>query len=158
MAAGSDDDILLAGGAEAIGHRCGVTAGGKRDLPQLFSGFGVETAEKAIRRASDEDQTAGRDHRAAKANGTGRYLLRMGAAKILHGAKRHLPANLSFRHVHRREHSPGRRAARKIRRRLNKPAIKTVRRAELVAVIAVFGSWPPGLLEGKCLGSERRRP
>lgn len=61
------------------------------------------------------------------------------SAKILHRAQRHLPANLPFRHVHGGEVAPRRRTAGKIGRRLNKAAVQAIRRAQLVAVIAVFG-------------------
>src|SRR5215469_4121570 len=140
MAAGRDDEILFAGLGHTVSHRRSVAAGGKLCFPQLLAGIGVETAEEAIRRTGNENKPARGDDGSAEADGAGRNLLRMGAAKILHRAERDLPANLSMRHVHRREHSPGWRAARKVGRRLNKSAIEAVGRPQLVAVIPVLGA------------------
>src|ERR1700704_3893661 len=62
----------------------------------------------------------------------------MGAAEILHGTERNLPANLAFVHGDRGEQSPGRRTARQIRWRLQEAAKHAVGRAGLVAVVAIF--------------------
>src|SRR5215472_364358 len=139
MAAGRDDEILFVGGRRTVSHRRSVAAGGKLCFPQLLPGIGVEAAKETIRRTGDENKPAGSDDGSAEADGARRNLLGMRAAKILHRAERDLPAYLSFRHVHRGEHSPGWRAARKIGRRLDKSAIEAVRRPQLVAVIPVLG-------------------
>src|SRR5437763_16370075 len=72
MAAGGHDEILLAGGADAIRHGRGVAAHRKLGLPQLLAGLDVEGAEKAVGRAGDEDESTRRDDGSAETDKIGR--------------------------------------------------------------------------------------
>src|SRR5689334_10359683 len=58
VAAGGDDEVLLAGGAQAISHRRSVTAGGQLCLPQFLARFDVEAAKETVRGTGDEDEAA----------------------------------------------------------------------------------------------------
>src|SRR5260370_38304907 len=118
MAAGGDDEILLPGGAHAIGHGGGVATGGEWGFPQLFAGFDVKGTEEAIGGARDENNSAGGDDGPAEADGASRYLQRVSATKILHRAKGPLPEAFSLRPVHGGDQAPRRRAARATRRRV----------------------------------------
>src|ERR1700691_1458006 len=62
----------------------------------------------------------------------------MGAAKVLHGAERNLPANLAIGHIHRGEGAPGRREARQVGRGLQKAANHSVGRSSLRPIFAIL--------------------
>src|SRR4029077_8469246 len=139
MSAGSDHEVLLSICCQPVGHRRGVCAGRELRLPELFTGFEVKAADVGIGGAGDEHHTACGDDGAAEADRAGGNLLLVRAAKILHRAKRDLPADLPLRHVNCREESPGRRAARQIGRRLQEAPVQSVRRTGLVAIVTIFG-------------------
>src|SRR5215467_567791 len=139
MAPGSDHKVLLAGGAQAIGHRRGVAAGRELGFPQLLAGFDVEATQETVGGTGDEYNSGSGDNRPAHADRAKRDLLRMRAAEILHGAEGNLPKSLSPHEVDCGEHAPRWWAAREIGGGLNKAAIETVGGSNLIAVVTVLG-------------------
>src|ERR1700675_1755182 len=81
------------------GHGRGVCACWELRLPQFLSSLDVETADVGVCGTGNKHDTAGSDNWAAEAYRSGRNLPWVRAAKILHGAERHLPTNFAFGHV-----------------------------------------------------------
>jgi hypothetical protein len=66
VAAGGDDDELLPGRAELIGHRGGLSAGRQLCAPQLAPRLDIEGAQPGVLGCHDKDETARGCHCAAE--------------------------------------------------------------------------------------------
>src|SRR5260370_389043 len=60
VTSGGNHQVLLAIGAQPVGHRRGIRGCRQLRFPELFAGFDIESSEERIRRAGDEHQAAGR--------------------------------------------------------------------------------------------------
>src|SRR5579864_2258250 len=134
MTSRRNHQVLSSSRCQRVGHGGGVSGSWKLAAPEFFSRLDVEGTDVRVRDPGDENQSSRRGDGAAETNRSGRYR-RIVTFEVFHRAKRNLPANFSFGHIHRDERPPWRGAARQMRRRLEKSPNHAVGRTRLWAII-----------------------